>query len=316
MAASLGRLRVCTRGRFGYLSRSDTARYMSTALPLEPAPTLDLAALRSELDGIDDALHELLMRRAAVVEQVARTKGGVALRPGREAAIIRRLLARHAGNLPLHALLRIWRELLAATTAMQGNFSITACDADRGGDIAQLAREHFGFMTPLRTHRSPAQAIAEISRGSAAAAVLPMPLEDEAPSVVWWTALLHRDEPRIHVVARLPFWAARTEGTSHAQALVAAPVAPDPSGQDRSLIGLELSTETSRARLTAAIVTAGFAPGTVILKREPGADYARALIDVDGFVADSDPRLGQIAALLRPPVVLGAYAVPFVSDQR
>jgi len=289
---------------------------MSTTVPLEQAPPADLAALRAELDGIDDALHDLLMRRALVVEEVGRTKGSVALRPGREAAIIRRLIGRHSGRLPPHALLRIWRELLAATNAMQGGFSVTVCDTDRGGDVAQLAREQFGFMTPLRTHRSPAQAIAEISRGSASAAVLPLPLEDEAPSMVWWTALLHRDEPRIHVVARLPFWSARTEGTSHAQALVAASVAPDPSGQDRSLIGLELSVETSRARLTAALVTAGFAPGTIILKREPGADYARALIDVDGFVADGEARLGQIAALLRPPVVLGAYAVPFPSDQR
>ena len=234
----------------------------------------------------------------------------VALRPGREAAILRRLLARHHGSLPRHALVRLWRELFAATTAMQGGFTITVCDSERGGDIAQLSREHFGFLTPVRVHRSPAQAIGEISRGSAAAAVLPVPMEDEPLNMVWWTALLHRDEPRIHVVARLPFWAARPEGVAHAQALVATAVAPDPSGSDRSLLGLELSPETSRARLTAALATAGFAPGTVLLKREPGADYALALIDVDGFVRDGDPRLAAIGGLLRPPVVIGAYAVP------
>ena len=63
-----------------------------------------LAALRAELDGIDDAMHDLLMRRAACVEEVARSGKRSALRPGREASIIRRLLARHQGALPPHAL--------------------------------------------------------------------------------------------------------------------------------------------------------------------------------------------------------------------
>ena len=97
-----------------------------------------------------------------------------------------------------------------------------------GSGYAQCAREHFGALTPLRVHRSPAQAIAEVSAGTATAAVLPLPAEEEAPP--WWTALLHRDEPRIHVVARLPFWAPRAEGAPRVQALVVAAVPPDPSG--------------------------------------------------------------------------------------
>ena len=44
--------------------------------------------------------------------------------------------------------------------------------------------------------------------------------EDEPVGAAWWTALLQQDEPRIHVVARLPFWSPRPEGTPHDQALV------------------------------------------------------------------------------------------------
>jgi hypothetical protein len=33
-------------------------------------------------------------------------------------------------------------------------------------------------------------------------------------------------------------------------------------------------------------------------------------VEVDGYVTDDDPRLGGIGAVLRQPVVLGAYAVP------
>jgi chorismate mutase len=282
----------------------------------ESGQVAPLADLRRELDRLDDAMHDLLMARAAIVERVGAIKTSVKLRPGREAAILRRLLQRHSGALPRQALVRIWRELFAGTTAMQGAFIVTACDADRGGIYAQLTREHFGQLTPLRVHRSPAQAIAEISRGSAAAAVLPMPVEqDGAEAPGWWTALLHHDEPRIHIVARLPFWSARPEGSAQAQAMVVSAVAPDPSGADRSLIGLEIPADVSRARLTAVLATAGLPSAHTILRREQGGLYARALIDVDGFVTDADPRLPAIGAILRPPVVLGSYAIPILASE-
>ena len=269
-----------------------------------------LTTLRAELDRIDDAVHDLLIERAGVVERVAQAGKRGALRPGREAAIIRRLLARHRGGLPAHTVVRLWRELLAGTTSMQGGFSVAVCAPPEGGTLfVQIAREHFGALTPLRTHRSPAQAIGEVSAGSAAVAVLPLPSGTEEPRDAWWTALLHKDEPRIHVVGRLPFWHPRPEGAPDVQAFIIAAVAPDASGADRSLLGLELPLDVSHARLTAALTAAGFEPSQIILRRDPGATAADALADVDGFVTDDDPRLGNLATVLRRPVVLGAYAI-------
>jgi chorismate mutase / prephenate dehydratase len=268
-----------------------------------------LTALRAELDRIDDALHDLLMQRAGVVEHVARAGKRGALRPGREAAIIRRLLARHRGGLPAPTLTRIWRELLAGTTAMQGGFTMAVCTAGGESQYIQVAREHFGALTPLHAHRNPAQAIAEVSAGTATIAVLPLPSETEAPRDAWWTALLHKDEPRIHVIGRLPFWRPRPEGAPDVQALVIAATAPDASGADRSLLGLEFPLEVSRTRLTTALAAAGFETGQIILRRDPGAPVADALAEVAGFVADDDPRLGSLDTVLRRPVVLGAYAI-------
>ena len=278
--------------------------------PAVAAPAETLGELRAELDRLDEQLHDTLMHRATVVEKVAALKGGVALRPGREAAIIRRLLARHRGALPRQTIVRIWRELLAGTTAMQGKFLVTVCDADPEHALALAAREHFGALTPLRRHRSPAQAIAEVSSGAAAAAVLPLPADGEPAAAAWWLALLHRDEPRIHVVGRLPFWTPRPEGAPRVQALVVAAIPPDPTDADRSLLGLEVSPELSRAKMVAALTAANLAPGPIILRREPGAPYAHALIDVEGHVAEADPRLAALGSVLRAPVVLGAYAVP------
>jgi chorismate mutase / prephenate dehydratase len=269
-----------------------------------------LVALRAELDRIDDALHALLRQRAGVVERVARSGKRGAYRPGREAAMLRRLLRQHSGTLPAQAIVRIWRELLAGTTAMQGLFAVAVCEAGVGARFTQAAREHFGALTPLHAYGRPAQALADVSNGTAAVAVLPMPSESDATGDVWWTALLREDTGRIHVVARLPFWAPRPEGAPTVQALVVAATEPDASGRDRSLLGLELDQDVSRARLTAALTSAGFAPDTVILCRERGKSAAYALADVEGFLADDDPRLDTLETVLRRPVVVGAYAIP------
>ena len=292
---------------------------MSSTLPDLSQQTESLASLRAELDRMDDALHDLLMARADVVTRVAAlgAKGPVALRPGREADIIRRLLRRHTGGLPKRVLPRIWRELFAGTTAMQGSYAIAVCETQSptGGEAqtgphVSLAREHFGAATALRVHRTPAQALGEISSGSAIAAVLPMPSEQDDQRMAWWTALLPRDEPRIHVVARLPFWAPRAEGAPQVRALVVSAAAPDRSEHDHSLIGLELPPEMSRARLAGALTTAGLAPASIILRRDPAGQIAHGLIDVEGFVGDDDPRLATLGDAVRRPVVLGAYAVP------
>jgi chorismate mutase/prephenate dehydratase len=298
---------------------------MSIPAPLDasPAPTAPAAdappaedgwpgglpALRQKLDHIDDALHDLLMQRALVVEHVARSGKRSAYRPGREAAIIRRLLARHNGNLPPQTLVRIWRELLAGTTAMQGSFCPAVCQSGPGSELLQMAREHFGALTPVLVHSSPGQAITQLTAGTASVAVLPLPSETEPPQLAWWTGLMHR-ERRIHIVARLPFWARRPEHAPAVPALVVAMEPPDPSGEDRTLLGVELDRDLSRARLSAALAAAGLASGATIVRRDPGAPVAQALLEIDGFLAEDDPRLARLDGVLRQPVVLGAYAIP------
>ena len=283
----------------------------------EPAPEPDppapsLAALRARLDSLDDALHDLLMRRAEVVGEVARlaARGKVAFRPGREADIIRRLLARHAGALPKRALPRIWREMFAATISMQGPLAVSVCEPEPGIGFVACAREHFGALTPLRSHVSPARALSEVSGGAATAAVLPLPQEEEPAATAWWTMLLRRDEPQLHVVARLPFWVPRSEGAPQVQALVVCAAPPDASQRDRSLLGFDLPPEMSRARLSAACTAAGLAPSAMILRRDAVAQTAQCLIEVEGYVTEDDPRLAALAESALRPAVLGAYAVP------
>src|SRR5437870_5357124 len=94
---------------------STTIAPRSTNETMSPTP-LDLEELRRRLDEIDGRLHDLLIERTEVVEMVAASKRDgnlAALQPGREAEIIRRLVARHHGNFPVATIIRMWREMLA-----------------------------------------------------------------------------------------------------------------------------------------------------------------------------------------------------------
>jgi chorismate mutase/prephenate dehydratase len=271
-----------------------------------------LERLRAQLDALDDQIHDLLMRRAAVVEAVARDGGkrGTKIRPGREAQILRRLLARHSGALPEQAIIRFWREMFGAALIIEGGQTMAVCDGEGGADRLALAREHFGPLTPVRRHHNAAQTLADLARDTAQLAVLPPPGEEEDAQAGWWPMLTATGPQRLFVIAKIPFWTRRAEGLPLGEAYVVAATRPDLSGQDRGLIALELGAENSRTRVTALLKEAGFAPGPLWVKRVPGESTIRVLVEVEGLVEDDDARLAAIAGLEGPPVVIGGYAVP------
>jgi chorismate mutase len=275
-------------------------------------PATPLAQFRAQLDRLDDQIHDLLMARAAVVEGVARDGGkqGTKIRPGREAIILRRLLARHTGALPPQAIIRFWRELFGAALIIEGGQTMAVCDGDGGADRIALAREHFGPYTPLRRHHNPAQTLADLARDTAQLAVLPPPGEDDEARGGWWPMLTATAPHRLFVIAKLPFWPKRVEGAPAGEAYVVAAIRPDPSGDDRGLISLELAADTSRTRVTALLKDAGLTPGPIWVKRAPGDAKIRVLVEVEGLVEDEDPRLAAIAGLDARPVVIGGFATP------
>ena len=257
----------------------------------------DLGALRARLDAIDDQLHDLLMDRARVVEGVARSGKTAAFRPGREASILRRLLGRHEGQLPARTLVRMWREMLAGTTAMQSPVTLAVFDPTPDGAVNAIAREHFGFLTPAVTHPTIEAALDAARTGAATVAVLPFPLQDAT-----WRSLTQsasdQSGPRLYVIARLPFWADRPCDVPHADAVVIATTAPDasgaPSGADRTF--LALSQTPDRARLADAGLTLRATHGPIA--------------EIEGMVAQNDPRLTSLGFV----AVLGGYAVPVAGD--
>jgi chorismate mutase-like protein len=268
---------------------------MSTAVRTLRRATLD--DLRAEIDAIDDSLHDLLMRRAGLAGDIARLKGkapsgagGPLFRPGREAAIVRRILARHKGPFPPAALVRIWREIIGALLRLQGPLTV----ATAASGLNELARDHFGTVATVRAQTTPAAAIRAVSAARATVALVPWPAKSDSERP-WWLALAKASVKggAPHVVAALP----ALGSTEQPLALAVAMMAPEPSADDHSLIAIVSSKKISQQ----ALARAGF-KGRIVARANGGTLFA-----VDGFVADNDVRLKTLTA---PAVVIGAYAVP------
>jgi len=272
-------------------------------------PSLD--DLRRAIDALDDQILELLIRRCEITDQVAAAKGGgPALRPGREAMILRRLLTQWRGQVPKRTIVRMWRELLAAVVATQGPFSLAVWMPERGAGYLEVARNQYGAYTPATTHQSASQVVREVTSGHATLGVLPMPRwEDDNP---WWTQILSNaaDAPRI--VARLPITG---PGPLGIEALVVARIAPEATNDDMSVIAVETGHDISRSAFSDALGAADLPPCAIWDVRDTRDAGRVHLVEVRGFVAPDDPRLSRLAGAadaggIRAGLLLGAYASP------
>ena len=112
-----------------------------------------LAALRADLDSIDDAILDLIERRLAASAAIAAAKSAdegrlLKLRPRRQAEIISRLQGR-AQRIPAAAVRLIWRELMGHTLQAQARTEIVLCAADAPERLEMQVREHFGPAFPI-----------------------------------------------------------------------------------------------------------------------------------------------------------------------
>lgn len=265
--------------------------------------------LRKEIDRIDRAIVGLLIERTEVVRSIGEVKGDrddgrLAMRPAREAVILRHLVAQAGDRFPRRVLVRMWRELLAATTRQQTPVSLAVHAPENNPSIWDLARDHFGSTTPITRSESAGQAIRAVSDGSATVAVLPLPHDDES----WWLALISDQLDRLRVFSRLPFVAGRPGDGEEPRALALGRLEPEPSGDDLALLAIEADSGISRARLRALMTASGLAPEWQITLRPAGPGQAVHLVEVASLVREGDERLVAIQAAA-PGEVLRIVAV-------
>jgi chorismate mutase len=169
------------------------------------APPPSLAELRREIDRIDEAMHRLLMERGEIIGRLIEvkrtTEAGAAFRPAREANMMRALVERHRGILPLDTAEGIWRVIIATFTYVQAPFRVHADFSAGEAAMRDCERFHFGFTVPLVGHGGAAGVVAAVA-GSPGDLGL-VPVKASAAGGVWWAPLEPADAPKI--IARLPF---------------------------------------------------------------------------------------------------------------
>jgi chorismate mutase len=164
-----------------------------------------LGDLRKEIDRIDEAMHSLLMERAEIIDRLITVKrsqeSGSAFRPAREAEMMRRLVKRHKGILPLDTAESIWRVIISTFTYVQAPFSVHA-DLSAGDALMRdSARFHFGFTVPFVPHMGAAGVVEAVSSSKGDLGLVPATAV--AGAGAWWSALEFDAAPKI--IARLPF---------------------------------------------------------------------------------------------------------------
>lgn len=262
-------------------------------MPPRKTPPTDLPA---KLDALDDKIHDLLIKRAQIA---------TAASPAEQAVRLRRLSARHKGSLPLPALLRIWREMMAAQAPAGRTVHVYA--ADRAGPFRDLARDLFGSLVAMKGHLSATAIVHECSGEAAAFGVVPPPESDENARA-WWAQLTPAGQTGPRVVATLPLAGA-------ASAYVIGTLEPEPSGDDTTLLLLEAEDGLSLTKLQSLLKQDGFEAHLLAVSRDSARSAVRHhLLGVAGFVRPDDPRLGTLMeqggeGILRTAIV-GCYANP------
>ena len=261
---------------------------------MDQAPqTLD--AVRARIDAIDAELVRLVQARAAIAGEVARAKeaagdgGKFALRPAREAMLIRKLIAASSPDAPPALTVRLWREFISYSLATQGPFHLSVWGGGDPARAVELARLRFGGAPTLRQAAKPEDALAA-AKTNGGVGVLAL-----GQGSAWWGRLLA--EPKLSVFAALPCLAQ----WGQMSALAVAELEVEPSGDD------ETFWVTDALEPAAKIVDALSRDGVAAeLISESGG---LKLFLLSGFYQRHDQRLARAPGRLTG--VIGAAARPF-----
>jgi hypothetical protein len=228
-----------------------------------------------------------IIDRLIAVKQTQET--GSAFRPAREAEMMRRLVDRHSGILPLDTAESIWRVIIATFTYVQAPFSLHADLSAGDAAMRDSARFHFGFTVPFVAHMGAANVVAAVSDSKGDLGLVPA--FAMVSGGAWWNALEFDSAPKI--IARLPFidredhpagvpvflvsraaadamvrevevWSVRVSGWSTAAAQAASTLAELIAVPDRAFDGAALLISVPQGGAIAAILDTLVKAGTSV----------------------------------------------------
>lgn len=224
-----------------------------------------LADLRAEIDRIDARLHELLMERGEIIDRLiaAKASTGCAFRPDREAEMMRRLVSRHGGILPLDTVESIWRIIISTFTYVQTNYSVHCDIGDGDAPMRDGCRFHFGFTVPFVPHPTPAGVIAAVAASQGDLGLVKV--HGGAAAGAWWRQLAAATAPKI--IARLPF----VERPDH------------PAGLPLFVVAKPLTEAVAHDVVLYALTLERWRPGVTACLAARGAEILGCVPEGDGY---------------------------------
>jgi len=280
-------------------------------MPKPPRKTeQSLAHLRHDIDRIDAAMHELLIERGQIIDRLIAVKKteetGSAFRPAREADMMRRLVRRHHGSLPLDTVESIWRVIISTFTYVQAPFAVHA-DLSAGDALMRdSARFHFGFTVPFVPHMGAASVVEAVTKSKGDLGLVPAFATSGAGP--WWAALEFTGAPKI--IARLPF----VERADHPAALpifVISRVAADAMVTETEVWSIRVSGWRAAAVHSLAELA------DVIAVPDSAFDGAALLVSVArGGIDAVSSALVNIGASIRSSSLVGSHATRYTVPEK
>ncbi len=265
-----------------------------------------LADLRREIDRIDETVHGLLMERGEIIDRLIAAKrtqeSGSAFRPAREADMMRRLVDRHKGILPLDTVESIWRVIIATFTFVQAPFEVHADLSAGDAHMRDSARFHFGFTVPFVPHLGAASVVAAVSDSKGSLGLVPA--FAVAGAGAWWNALEFDAAPKI--IARLPF----LDRADHPAALpvfVLSRAAPDAMVTEVEVWSVRVAGWSAKAASTLSALA------EVVAVPDKAFDGAALLVSLPqggSFSAITDA-LVKAGASVRSATLVGSHATRY-----
>ena len=268
-----------------------------------PSPP-SLAQLRKEIDSIDEGMHRLLLQRGDIIDRLIQVKQtqevGSAFRPAREADMMRRLVERHRGILPLDTVESIWRVIISTFTYVQAPFSVHADVSVSEVAMRDSARFHFGFTVPYAAHFSASAAVEAVAKSKGDLALV----SAIASRTPWWLALEADGAPKI--IARLPF----VERADHPAAL---PVFVVSRVSDSAMV-TEVETWSVRVSGWNAEIARALSPlAEIVAVPDTAFDGAALLVSISGAKRLEKIKLAliQAGASVRSTALVGSHATRY-----
>ena len=244
--------------------------------------------LRQEIDHIDSQIIKLINLRTEVVLKISKNKGsGPAIRSGREAEVLRKVLSNAPSNFPKKALIRIWRELVSAYSQMQSSYSVGLCAPNHSVGYWDVARDYFGSASKIDLFKSSKVLLQKISLDPSFVGIFPHPANDYSSD--WWKNIGIGSNNRTNIIARLPYEGKSNSQFEELEAMAVSSFPAEFSGRDRSWVIFEFNEKKSKDLLIDIVNMMGIS-GNLLSQIDQGENIFLYLIDVEGFFESGTSR--------------------------